>query len=155
MAARYASTWRPCTATSRASGSTASMSWPASPNRATGRSGVTTWTPSSASRMVAATTQPVERQRLLRFDAAERALHWVNAALFLTVMGTAAILYVGGLSAAVGRRELVRQIHVWCGIALPVPVLVTVAGRWGRAFRADISRLNRWTKDDRRWFRSF
>src|SRR5437764_572466 len=46
--------------------------------------------------MVAATTQPVERQRLLRFDAAERALHWVNAAVFLTVMGTAAILYVVG-----------------------------------------------------------
>ena len=90
----------------------------------------------------------------MRFDRAERALHWVNAALFLTVMSTAAVLYVGPLSAAVGRRELIRQIHVWCGIALPVPVLVTLAGRWGRAFRADVSRLNRWTKDDRRWFRS-
>ena len=105
--------------------------------------------------MVATTTQPAERRQLLRFDAAERALHWVNATLFLVVMGTAAILYVGGLSAAVGRRELIRQIHVWCGIALPVPVLVALAGRWGRGFRADISRLNRWTKDDRRWFRSF
>jgi formate dehydrogenase subunit gamma len=105
--------------------------------------------------MVATTTQPAERQRLLRFDGAERALHWVNAALFLTVMTTAAILYVGALSAVVGRRELIRQIHVWCGIALPVPVLVTLAGRWGRGFRADISRINRWTADDKRWFRSF
>ena len=104
--------------------------------------------------MVATTTRPAEAQRLVRFDRAERALHWVNAALFLTVMSTAAILYVGPLSAAVGRRELVRQIHVWCGIALPVPVLLTLAGRWGRGFRADVSRLNRWTKDDRRWFRT-
>jgi formate dehydrogenase subunit gamma len=105
--------------------------------------------------MVATTSQRVEPQRLARFDAAERVLHWVNATLFLTVMSTAAVLYVGPLSAAVGRRELIRQIHVWCGIALPVPVLVTLAGRWGRGFRADVSRLNRWTKDDKRWFRSF
>jgi formate dehydrogenase subunit gamma len=104
--------------------------------------------------MVATTSRPAERQRLVRFDAGERVLHWVNAALFLTVMSTAAVLYVGPLSAAVGRRELIRQIHVWCGIALPVPVLITLAGRWGRGFRADVSRLNRWTKDDRRWFRT-
>jgi formate dehydrogenase subunit gamma len=104
---------------------------------------------------MAATTSPrADGARLVRFDVAERALHWVNATLFLVVMSTAAILYVGPLSAAVGRRELVRQIHVWCGIALPVPLLVTLAGRWGRAFRADISRLNRWTKDDRRWLRT-
>ena len=105
--------------------------------------------------MVATTTRPAERERLVRFDVAERALHWVNATLFLTVMATAAVLYVGPLSAAVGRRNLVVHIHVWCGIALPVPVLLTLAGRWGRGFRADVSRLNRWTADDKRWFRSF
>jgi formate dehydrogenase subunit gamma len=104
--------------------------------------------------MVATTHPRAEHQRLPRFDAAERTLHWVNAALLLTVMSTAAVLYVGPLSAAVGRRDLVRQIHVWCGIALPVPILVTLAGRWGKAFRADISRFNRWNKDDRRWFRT-
>ena len=104
--------------------------------------------------MVATTHRPAERQRLVRFDKAERTLHWVNATLFLTVMGTAAILYIGPLSAAVGRRELIRTIHVWCGIALPVPILITVAGRWGKGFRADVNRLNRWTQDDRRWFRS-
>ncbi|MBV8161958.1 MAG: cytochrome b/b6 domain-containing protein [Acidimicrobiia bacterium] len=104
--------------------------------------------------MAATTTPRAERQRLVRFDTVERTLHWVNAALFLTVMSTAAVLYVGPLSAAVGRRELVRHIHVWCGIALPVPVLVTLAGRWGRGFRADVSRLNRWTADDKRWMRT-
>jgi formate dehydrogenase subunit gamma len=104
--------------------------------------------------MVATTTRPAERERIVRFDAAERMLHWVNATLFLTVMSTAAVLYVGPLSAAVGRRELIRQIHVWCGIALPAPLLLTAIGKWGAGFRADISRLNRWTKDDRRWMRS-
>jgi len=105
--------------------------------------------------MVATTRRPAEPRRLLRFDAAERTLHWVNATLFLTVMSTAAVLYVGPLSAAVGRRELIRTIHVWTGIALPIPVLITLAGRWGAGFRADVGRLNRWTQDDRRWFRSF
>ena len=104
---------------------------------------------------MAATTSPrADVGRLVRFDAVERALHWVNASLFLTMMFTAAVLYVGPLSAAVGRRELVRHVHVWCGLALPIPLLVTVAGRWGAAFRADIGRLNRWSADDRRWMRS-
>jgi len=104
--------------------------------------------------MVATTSPRADRARLLRFDGVERALHWVNAALFLILLGTASILYVGPLSAAVGRRELVRQVHVWSGIALPVPLLVAVSGRWGRGLRADISRFNRWTKHDGRWFRS-
>jgi formate dehydrogenase subunit gamma len=104
--------------------------------------------------MAAATSPPAERERLVRFDRGERILHWVNAALFLTLIATAAILYVGPLSAAVGRRELVRHVHVWSGLALPVPLLLSAAGRWGAALRADIGRLNRWNADDRRWLRS-
>jgi formate dehydrogenase subunit gamma len=104
---------------------------------------------------MAATTGPPDVGRLVRFDAIERTLHWVNATLFLTLLATAAILYVGPLSAAVGRRELVRHVHVWSGLALPIPLLVTIAGRWGAGFRADVARLNRWSADDRRWMRSF
>ena len=107
--------------------------------------------------MAATTTPPADAPagRVMRFDGVERALHWVNAALFLALLFTASILYVGPLSAAFGRRELIRQIHVWCGLALPVPLLLAVAGRWGSALRADVRRLNRWDDDDRRWMRSF
>ena len=49
---------------------------------------------------------------LLRFGPVERRLHWVNATLFFVLMLTGAILYVGPLSALVGRRELVKNIHV-------------------------------------------
>src|SRR4051812_18614440 len=108
---------------------------------------------------MAATTSPLPESadsgRLLRFDGVERALHWTNAALFLTLMATAAVLYVGPLSAAVGRRELIRQIHVWSGLALPVPLVLAVAGRWGTQLRVDIGRINRWNSDDRKWMRSF
>lgn len=79
-----------------------------------------------------------------RFDLVERALHWVNAVLVLTLIATGASLYFGPLSEIVGRRTLVKEIHVWAGLLLPVPFLLTLPGRWGAALRRDIGRLNRW-----------
>ena len=103
-----------------------------------------------------ATTNPSELpERLDRFDRVERAAHWANAVLFGIAMATAAALYIGSLSALVGRRELVKDIHVIAGLALPVPLVVAAIGRWGRNLRLDLSRLNRWTADDVRWLRSW
>jgi formate dehydrogenase subunit gamma len=98
--------------------------------------------------------RPAASDRLARFDLAERALHWTNAALFGVLLVTAAILYVGQLSAAVGRRELVRQVHVVCGLLLPVPLVLALAGPWRRGVLADLRAFNRWSADDRRWLRS-
>jgi len=93
--------------------------------------------------------------RLLRFDRGERLLHWSNAVLFLTLLLTGASLYVPQLSEIVKRRHLVKDIHVYAGVLLPFPLVLTcVSGRWGRAFRADAGRLNRWSADDRRWLRT-
>jgi len=105
--------------------------------------------------MVATTTRPASPPRLPRFDRVERALHWTNSVLFAVLMGTAAILYVGSLLALVGRRELIRHIHVIAGLVLPVPILLALVGRWRRSLWADVRRLNRWDDDDRRWLRSF
>ena len=45
--------------------------------------------------------------------------------------------------------------HVYAGLALPVPLILTfLSGKWGAAFREDVRRLNRWTTDDKRWLRS-
>jgi formate dehydrogenase subunit gamma len=90
---------------------------------------------------------------ILRFDRVERAVHWVNATLFGTLMLTGAALYAGPISTLVGNREVVRFIHVWSGLLLPVPLLIGVLGRHGTRLRTDLGRLNRWTRDDRRWFR--
>jgi formate dehydrogenase subunit gamma len=92
---------------------------------------------------------------ILRFDRVERAAHWVNAALFAIVMLTGSVLYIGQLSVLVGNREIVRAIHVYGGIAIPVVFLIALAPRWGRALRRDLTRLNRWIPDDRRWLRTF
>jgi formate dehydrogenase subunit gamma len=88
---------------------------------------------------------------LLRFDRVERAAHWTTASLFGVCMLTGAALYAGPISTAVGQRELVRMLHVSAGLALPIPLLVGVAGRWGRKLRGDLGRLGRFDDDDRRW----
>lgn len=89
-----------------------------------------------------------------RFDRAERLTHWVTALLFGMVIATALALYVPTLATVIGRRPAMKALHVWCGLALPVPLLVSVAGRWGSAMRADLGRLNRWSPADWRWLRS-
>ncbi|MGI8983737.1 MAG: cytochrome b/b6 domain-containing protein [Acidimicrobiales bacterium] len=94
------------------------------------------------------------RARLQRFDGAEMALHWVNAGLFAVLIATAAVLYIGQLSALVGRRELVRYLHVVTGLALPFPILAARFGPWRRPFRSDVAALARFDDDDRRWLRS-
>jgi len=108
--------------------------------------------------MGAVTTPYVDRPpgdgrdgRVVRFDRVERVVHWINATLFLALIATGAVLYLGQLSALVGRRALVRQIHVLSGLALPFPLLFGVLGPDGRRLRHDLSVLNRWSRDDRRW----
>jgi formate dehydrogenase subunit gamma len=93
--------------------------------------------------------------RLARFDRGERVLHWANAVLMLTLLATGSALYIPAVSELVGQRQVVLAIHVYAGVALPVPVVLTVlARRWGAGFRADARHLNRWSADDRRWLRT-
>ncbi len=107
--------------------------------------------------MAAATRRPDDGGRpalLVRFDRIERAVHWITATLFLLLVVTGAILYLEPLQAVVGRRALVEDIHVYAGLALPLPLVVALSGSWGRALREDLRRFNRWSTDDRAWLRS-
>jgi len=99
-------------------------------------------------------TSVTERGSMLaRFDRVERAVHWTNAILFAVLVVTGAALYFTPLIALVGRRELVERIHLYAGIALPVPLILALSGSWGHALRRDIRRFNRWSSADRRWLR--
>jgi formate dehydrogenase subunit gamma len=91
---------------------------------------------------------------VVRFARAERWLHWSNATLFLVLLATGMTLYVPALSRVVGRRVLVKDIHVYAGLLLPVPLLLAYAGHWRDAVRHDVRRLARWSVDDRRWLLS-
>ena len=90
--------------------------------------------------------------RLLpRFTPAERWVHRGVAVLMGICLLTAAGLYVGPISVIVGRRELLKTLHVYAGLAMPLPILF---GLLSRAFRADLSRFNRFTSVDWSWLRS-
>jgi formate dehydrogenase subunit gamma len=96
-----------------------------------------------------ATTRRVAR--LLRFDRVQRSAHWANATLFGALMFTAIPLYFGSFFGIVLPRHLIEQIHLWCGLALPVPIIVSLLGPWGRSMRRDVRRINAWTREEIRW----
>ncbi|MGI9093178.1 MAG: cytochrome b/b6 domain-containing protein [Mycobacteriales bacterium] len=89
--------------------------------------------------------------QLLRATLTERWVHRSFGLLMGVCIATAAILYIGPLSIAVGRRSTVEWVHVISGAALPLPILIGLASR---AFRADLRRLNRFSPVDWEWLRS-
>ncbi|GGV00046.1 hypothetical protein GCM10010275_43430 [Streptomyces litmocidini] len=95
--------------------------------------------------------RPPDPDRLLRFARPVRWTHRTTAALMLTCLATAACLYVTPLAELVGRRRLIVTVHVWCGLALPAPLLCGLAFR---TLRADATRLSRFTPLDRVWLRA-
>jgi formate dehydrogenase subunit gamma len=101
----------------------------------------------------ASSTFPGSR-RILRFDRVERAAHWATALLFAILMATALPLYFVQVNQFVGRRVLVENIHTWSGVALPIPLIISLAGPWGGRLRHDVRRCNLWTASEVRWLRS-
>jgi len=93
--------------------------------------------------------------RIIRFDGVQRSAHWANALLFGILMITALPLYFGSFGDLVGRRHLIALIHLWTGVVLPLPILASLIGPWGARMRRDAQRINRWTKEEIRWLRTF
>lgn len=117
-----------------------------------GRRKVATRRPTDQGTEVGSDSKTGDR-RLLRFDRVERAAHWINAFLFAILMATALPLYFVQVEALVGRRELIAQVHTWAGVALPVPLMISLAGPWGARFRRDVRRFNVWMSEETRWLR--
>lgn len=102
--------------------------------------------------VLAQVSQPfIGSRRILRFDRVERAAHWANALLFGILMATALPLYFVQVDQFVGRRVLVENIHTWSGVALPIPLIISLAGPWGERLRHDVRRFNLWTASELRW----
>jgi formate dehydrogenase subunit gamma len=79
-----------------------------------------------------------------RFDGVTRAVHWSTAVLGLVVLVTGTILYVPELSAVIGMRAVLKEVHVFAGLLLAVPLAVAAAaGPAGRRLRADLAELSR------------
>ncbi len=91
---------------------------------------------------------------MLRFDRVERAAHWTIALLFIVLILTAIPLLFGSFFGLVLPRFRVERIHLWAGLALPLPLVVSLVGPWGRRLRNDFKRFNYWRRDEVRWLRS-
>ncbi len=100
------------------------------------------------------TATALDANEVVRFDRVERWLHWSNASLFLVLLATGMTLYIPALSSLVGRRVLLKDIHVISGLLLPLPLLAAYAGSWRGGLRRDVRRLSRWSVEDRRWLTS-
>jgi formate dehydrogenase subunit gamma len=95
-----------------------------------------------------ATTNPSPERR---FSAAEVVVHTAFALLIGLGIVTAAIMWVDTLAVAVGRRDLVRSVHLAAGLLAPIPLAL---GLLSARFRADVIRLERWSDTDVAWLRS-
>ncbi|HVM08637.1 MAG TPA: cytochrome b/b6 domain-containing protein [Acidimicrobiales bacterium] len=91
---------------------------------------------------------------VVRFDRTERNVHWWTAALVGLCALTSLGLSIAPIASIVGQRDLLRQIHVVAGLAIPVPFVVGWIGPWSRRLRATVTQLDRFDDEDRRWFRT-
>ncbi len=90
---------------------------------------------------------------LRRFSRTERTLHWVHAAAFFTLLGSGLVLYLPSLSEKVGRRPLMKDIHVYTAVAWVAAILLIVLIGDRRGLRRTQRELDLFDADDRRWLR--
>ncbi len=95
------------------------------------------------------------RASLVRFDAIERSAHWISAVMILVLIVTAIPLYFGSFFGLAVPRFAFEQIHLWTGLALPVPLLAGALGPWGARLRRDVARVNEWTRAEITWLTSW
>lgn len=98
---------------------------------------------------------PSDEATVLRFDGVQRVAHWSTAVLFGVLVASALPLGFGSVERVVGRHVLFADLHLWTGIAFPVPLAVSAAGPWGRRLREDMRRIDRWAAEEIRWLRSW
>ncbi|MBA3841129.1 MAG: cytochrome b/b6 domain-containing protein [Actinobacteria bacterium] len=94
-----------------------------------------------------------DRVMIERFSLTERTLHWVHATAFFILLATGLILYVPSLSESVGRRPLLKDIHVYTAVAWAIAIALTFALGDRAGLRATARELNLFDEDDRLWLR--
>ena len=88
-----------------------------------------------------------------RFSRTERAVHWIHASAFLVLLGSGLVLYLPSLAAEVGRRPLVKDVHLFTALAWAIALVSVVVLGDRRGLRATARELDVFDADDRRWLR--
>src|SRR3954463_10345185 len=114
-----ASSFRRCTATRASSGSPVWSSWQSN-RSASGKSMATTRTRGLGVRTAT-------DGRLPRFGRTERAVHWVHAGAFIVLLTTGLCLYLPSMAQLVGRRPLVKSLHIYTAVGWAIALLLIIA----------------------------
>jgi len=88
-----------------------------------------------------------------RFSRTERAVHWIHASAFLVLLGSGLVLYLPSLAAEVGRRPLVKDVHLFTALAWAIALVSVVVLGDRRGLCATARELDVFDADDRRWLR--
>jgi formate dehydrogenase subunit gamma len=80
-------------------------------------------------------------------------VHWVHAAAFCVLLGSGLCLYLPSLAEIVGRRPLLKTIHVYTAIAWAVALVLVFAVGDRRSLRRTAREVEWFDADDRRWLR--
>ena len=92
-------------------------------------------------------------RRLARFSRTERALHWVHASAFFVLFVSGLCLYLPSLSELIGRRPLLKDIHVYTALIwLAALAFVLIAGDRRRLIAA-AREIDNFDNDDLAWLR--
>ena len=102
---------------------------------------------------MATAASPPHGRRLARFTRTERALHWTHATAFVVLLGSGLCLYLPSLAELVGRRPLVKEVHIYTAITWvgALAFILVVGNR--RAVRETVSEIDRFDADDIAWLR--
>lgn len=96
---------------------------------------------------------PARTAYIERFSRTERAVHWAHATAFLALLATGLVLYVPRLSSLVGRRLLVKDIHIYTAVGWIAALVAIVIVGDRRALRATVQQIDRFDDDDIRWLK--
>ena len=88
-----------------------------------------------------------------RFTPTERAVHWLHATAFLGLLATGLVLYVPRLSILIGRRPLIKNLHVYTAVAWIAALLLVVVLGDRRRLRQTLRELDEFDADDLLWLR--
>jgi formate dehydrogenase subunit gamma len=92
-------------------------------------------------------------RQIHRFSRTERTLHWVHAAAFFVLLGSGLVLYLPSLSALVGRRAFVKDVHFDTGLAWMVAIALILLLGDRRGLRQTAHELEFFDRDDRLWLK--
>jgi formate dehydrogenase subunit gamma len=95
----------------------------------------------------------MDSETIERFTRTERGVHWVHATAFMTLLATGLMLYLPALSVLVGRRPIVKAIHIYTAVAWLVALVLVIAIGDRRRLRETLRDLELFDDDDVRWLR--